>query len=265
MQVNLAVDTRQLDQFVGLAPKRLAYACANAINATGERIQVDIRAGLAQRMTLRARTQPFVLRQAAILKKASPSQGRPYADVSVGQKPGLLLSQYETGGERRPMVGRRAAVPVYGNAARPTWQQSVPTAFTFKGMGFIKQKSKAKAGRFVSILGGKKARRTKSVWGKADTAFRLHITAAGQRQWKGRRRTFILTSTMKAPAGGVFQRVGPGRDDIRMIYSFVGDQHLPALLEFYRTAQESAQRYFSEALDQQIDDILVHDVMKALA
>jgi hypothetical protein len=267
MNVNLTMDTRQLDQFVGLAPKRLAYACANAINATALRIQTDMRAGVQSRFTVRARASQFVLRQAAILKpRASVGQGRPYAEISVGQKPGLLLSQYEAGGERKPMVGRRAAVPVYGSAARPSFSQSVPTQFTFKGLGFIQKQSKAKVGRFVAgVAGGKKARRTKSVWGKADTAFRLHITAAGQKQWKGQRRTFILASTVKAPEGGVFQRMGPGRDDIRMIYSFVRDQHLAARLEFMRTAQAVGQTYFREEMERQIQDVWAHDLAKVVA
>jgi hypothetical protein len=270
MDIKLTIDTSTLDKFVGMAPKRLAYACANAINATALRIQTDIRTHTAATLTLRPKTREFMLRQAAILKpRASVRDGRPFAEISVGQKPGLLLPQYETGGARKPMVGKHAAVAVYGNAARPTWESSVTPELTFKRMGFIKKQTKQDVGRFVTFLdkmGVKRKRRRKAaVWGKADTTFRLHITAAGQRQWKGRNRTFILTFTVKAPLGGVYQRVGPERDDVRMIYSFVEEQQLGAVLDFLKIADTAGQGYFREEMEIQLNDVLVHDLLKAVA
>jgi hypothetical protein len=265
MDIKLTIDTSTLDKFVGMAPERLAYACANAINATALRIQTDIREHTARSFTLRPKTREFVLRQAAILKpRASVRDGRPFAEISVGQRPGLLLPQYETGGARKPMVGKHAAVPIIGGA-RPTWESSVTPELTFKRMGFIQRQSRAKVGRFVSIIGGRKARRTKSVWGRADTAFRLHVTAAGQRQWKGQHRTFILTSTVKAPLGGVYQRIGPGRDDVRMIYSFVAEQQLRDVLDFLKIARSVGQGYFRQEMEVQLNDVLVHDLLKAVA
>ena len=269
MDIQLTIDTTTLDKFVGLAPKKLAYACANAINATALRIQNDIRAHTAQTFTLRPKTREFMLRQAAILKpRASVRDGRPFAEISVGQKPGLLLPQFETGGPRRPLVGKHAAVPIIG-AARPTWESSVAPELTFKRLGFIERPTKQDVGRFVTVLdkfGRKRKRRRKAaVWGKADTRFRLHITAAGQRQWKGQRRAFILTSTVKAPLGGVYQRIGPGRADIRMIYSFVAEQQLRDVLEFLKIAETVGPGYFAEEMENQLNDVLVHDLMRAIA
>jgi hypothetical protein len=275
MQINLTVDTKQLDQFVGMAPRKLAYACANAINATAERIQADIREHTARSFTLRPKTREFMLRQAAILKpRASVRDGRPFAEISVGQKPGLLLPQFETGGARRPFVGKHAAVPIIGGA-RPTWESSVSPELTFKRMGFIQKQVLTKpqplymrpltSGPGYALTFRRKRRDHRSVWGQADTKFHLHLTAAGQRQWKGQHRTFILTSTVKAPLGGVYQRVGPDRDDIRMIYSFVAEQQLHDVLEFMRIAEQVGPGYFGEEMEIQLNDVLVHDVMRGVA
>jgi hypothetical protein len=64
--------------------------------------------------------------------------------------------------------------------------------------------------------------------------------------WQGNQRTFILPHTRRAPLGGVFQRVGPKRDDVRMIYAFKQGVPLKAILAFVATTESAFRDVFNE-------------------
>jgi hypothetical protein len=59
-----------------------------------------------------------------------------------------------------------------------------------------------------------------------------HVTQTGKIQLQGKKRTFVL------PDIGVFQRVGPGRSDINLIYKFAGSAHLRARFKFSQVARQ---------------------------
>jgi hypothetical protein len=142
MKINLQIDSAPLLLRLRNGERRLAYAAVNAINATVKRIQKAERQRIEDEFTVRKKT--FVLRQAAIIKPfASVGQGRPYAEVSVGQKPRLLLSAFERGGERKPATqgARRVAEPVVGGPARPRFTQPVPTELRVRRLRFDKTKA----------------------------------------------------------------------------------------------------------------------------
>lgn len=61
---------------------------------------------------------------------------------------------------------------------------------------------------------------------------RAHRTEAGKVQLKGKLRTFV------AKPVGIFQRVGPGRSDIRLLYLFKKAVKTPAVLMFKQTAEK---------------------------
>ena len=71
-------------------------------------------------------------------------------------------------------------------------------------------------------------------------------------QWKGLERTFILGPTARAPHGGVFQRIGPGPEDIREIYSFKPNVRLDARLGFIPTARATAEVWFKEYMEREV-------------
>lgn len=49
---------------------------------------------------------------------------------------------------------------------------------------------------------------------------------------------------------GVFQRTGKARDDVRLVYSFVESQRLPAKLRWKLTAQDIANKWLNEYVTQ---------------
>lgn len=67
-----------------------------------------------------------------------------------------------------------------------------------------------------------------------------HVTSTGKIQLKGKQRTFVL------PNIGVFQREGPGRRDIELIYKFAGSAHLRARMKFTSLAKNIIDKYFAQ-------------------
>lgn len=148
MEFNLDMDTKALVLSLKDGERRLGYAVVNAINLTAKEIQKAERLQMSRAFTIRK--EGFMLRQAALIKPfASAKQGRAFAEVSVGEKKGLLLSQYEKGGPRRPATSaaRSVALPSIGGPARPTIKSLIPPELKVKRLRFDKTKGgKARAG-----------------------------------------------------------------------------------------------------------------------
>lgn len=210
LAINFRVDQAQLIERLHKGQRRLAYAVVNAVNNTSKRIQTQARERVQQRFEVRKKT--LMYRQAAIIKPfANVRQRRAHADIAVGQKPRLLLSRFERGGEREPFTpgAERVAVPVVGGPARPRFSDPVPPEFRMRRLKFGRTKrGKHRAG----------VRKT---------------------------RTYLVPST------GIFQRVGPNRRDTRLVYYFAKVQTLEDRLEFVKSAQELAAVWFPEEMERE--------------
>jgi hypothetical protein len=254
--IEVKVDATRPLMFLRNGGKRVAFAIVNTLNATAKAIQKAEVAAVQRDFTVRK--PGFILGtdgkagQAAVIRAAgggsgfaSVSAGRFEARIAVGQKPRLFLSGFETGEERRPFKGKNVAVPITGGPARPTFRSSVPAELTFKGLSL----------RRVTARGQQKRKR------RSQVTLRPSVTRTGKVQWKGAHRTFLLAETAKAPRGGVFQRVGPGRDDIRMVYSFKPPKRLPRRLHFIRTGEEIARRVYAATLQREVNAALAYNIL----
>ncbi len=142
MRIDLQIDSASLVLRLQGGQRRLAYATVNAINNTAKRIQAAERRRVEDEFTIRKKQ--FILRQAAVIKPfANVKQGRPYAEIGVGDKPRLLLSAFERGAERKPSTqgARRVAEPVVGGPARPRFSQPVPPELRVKRLRFDRTKT----------------------------------------------------------------------------------------------------------------------------
>ena len=142
MKINLQIDSAQLVLRLRDGQRRLAYAAVNAINNTAKRIQAAERRRVEQEFTVRKKE--FIRREAAIIKPfASVKQGRAYAEISVGQKPRLLLSAFERGAVRKPFTSaaKSVAEPVIGGPARLRFSESVPPELRMGRLRFDRTKS----------------------------------------------------------------------------------------------------------------------------
>lgn len=226
MQINVAFDLSSFDRTAKRFEKNLAYSAAQAINASALEAQKRIRQRL--REVFHIRRADFMDRSVKIFAFANIGSNRPYAEIGIDNKARLLLSMFESGGARVPFKGRSVAVPITGQVARPGIGSSVDPAFTFSALHFQRGPITAR-GRGIS-------RKSK---GKHKTRGQYYV-------WQGANRTFILPHTARAPYGGVFQRVGPGRDDIRLLYSFRRGIQLKAVLHFVETTQAAYQQVFQD-------------------
>lgn len=221
VDVNPALLLRKLDG----GEKRLAFAVAEAIRATALDVQNAERDHARDAFTLRGgRGTDFVLRQVAVITQfPKPTQGIAYAEVAVGQKPRLLLSQFETGGERLPFKGKSVAVPAIGGPARPSFSQAVPDAYRFTKLRLRK----------TPRAEGAKVRRAE---GREDVRYGLQ-------------------GTYQIPGVGVFKTGGEGRKGIP-VYWFVRDEKLPRELAFEATARVAADRVFRLHLENEVTSTL---------
>jgi hypothetical protein len=236
MQVNIKVDTSLLEKNAKRYVKNLAYSTAQAINDSAKAAQSDIRGGLKE--TFHIRNEQFMNRTIKIFSFANVSSNRPYAIIGVdNSKRHLLLSMFEEGGARLPFVGKNVAVPVSGQAARPSVSDSVNGEYTFQALNFTKGPI-VKTHRGIDAWARHKIARSRGIKGRLASEYFV---------WQGAKRTFILFNTRRAPLGGVFQRVGPKRDDIRLIYSFKTNVRVRNSLNFGSTTERAFNNTFNEA------------------
>ena len=213
MQINIEFDAKEFEANTSKQIRNLAYSTAQAINDTAKQIQSAVRADMEQQFTIRGeRTGKFLKNQIKIFEWANVKQNRPYAVLGiVGNKPRLLLPMYETGGIREPFVGKSVAVPTTATAREGSIKKPVSPRLMFRAL-----------------------------------KMRRHMTKSGKAQWKGRERTFVVSKTAKLPRGGVLQRVGPGRDDIRLVYSFQAGKRLKKKLSFGKLSKDTYVNNFRE-------------------
>lgn len=262
MDIRVDIEATRLIRRLDKGEKRVAFAVVNALNRTAERIQQAEFEHVRSAFIIRKPAFFFGVPgrpggAAARLRRASVGKARPYAEVWAGASSQAsarrtLLTGFERGAVRRPMTpgAKRVAVPLQGRPARPSIRRGVPPEFTFAGM------------QLRAYRGGRKlTRRTRSRRNAEIGVFgefgRLRIPDAGSAiQWKGRNRTFLLPSTRRAPGGGVFQRIGPKRGDIREIWSFIDPPKLDTRLRFVATAELVAAKWFALELESEIKSVL---------
>lgn len=234
MKIDLNFDAKALMARFQLTEKNIAYVAVNAVNKTALQVQEQQRKNVKSRFTLRK--PDFVLRQAAIVKPfASVGQGRPYAEVAVGQRDRLLLSEFEHGGTRKPFVGRNVAVPLTGSAARPGFAAPVDGSMRMTALGFQPTLTGSQRQQQRSIKGSSR---------KETNAMRKDFAraVAGKQVWKGRQHTYLI------PGLGVFQRTGPKKRDSRLVYKFKPNPQLRPTLGFVAMAETDGQRWLADNL-----------------
>lgn len=230
--------------------RRLAFAVQGALNQAARDVQTATHAQVRRRFVVRR--ERFLFGTPArpggaagrISTFASVRQNRPYAEVMVGvrnraadlagavtgtgrkARGQVLLPVFEFGGDRKPFTpgAKGAAIPLLGRPARPSIKREVPPAFTISGLNLKPKRAGGSEGRRVA---------KGSAAGRAKNA----VDVTGARQLKGRERTFLLRKTEKEPTGGIFQRVGKGRGDIRAVYLFRRDIKLKPSLGFFALAE----------------------------
>lgn len=262
--INVDIEPAQLLRRFDRYEKRLAYSVVNAIRKTLLHAQRELQPHVRGKFVIRKPKLFFGTpeRPGGLAGKIevfpSVRQSRPYGEIAVGTKLStskggpVLFPLFESGGERKPVTpgATHVAAPLLGRPARPSIAAGVPPAFTIAGL------------KFRAFRGGKLQKRSNKT---NDTVFgefgRLRLDRTTERavQWKGLQRTYIVSGA------GIFQRIGPDREDTRMIYKFLKPFALDDRLDFVATVTRVANTWFREYLEREIIDTLKFAKPAALA
>lgn len=217
--VTVRIDPARAIRAVGIVAKQHRFATAQALNQTAKDFQAAERAGLAERFILRR--PAFINRQVMIERGTWATKEK--LSVTVTDNPQRhMLSKFETGGEKTSFdPGMPIAIPT--SELRWDPRMVVPRSMYPKNLRLADRKD---------VIG--------------TLARRRHVTANGVEQLKGKRRTFILDPTQHhgVTHWAIWQRFGPHREDIMMIWLLRTRVPIPRRLEWQPTAvQTMLERY----------------------
>lgn len=228
MKIDAQIETGKVEEMTLRMQKRLVYNTVQALNKTALAAQAAIRADMEKNFFLRStpkHNKQWLLQRIKV-NFAGVKKGQLFAEVFIDSKDRLLLTKFETGDTREPFVGKNVARPFSATAREGgTEQGAVKQELTFAALKF----------KPVEVTPGGKRRPSKG---------RPYHPQYDTVQFKGLQRTFILKHTEKAFLGGVYQRIGPGKDDVRLVYSFAQAYQLKRLLHFFAQAEKTFRDKF---------------------
>ena len=228
--IRLHVDTSHAQAYLGgLYADQIPYATSRAVNDTAKDAQAAVRVHIEQHFILRRRA--FVLGSILIPRFSTKRDDPIRCDVVIGRK-APWLPKFETG---QPKVGTAlepVAIPTGNLRSAPS--ALVPLSMYPKNLRLVPRRS------VTGVLGAQR-----------------HVTTRGVEQLKGKRRTFVLDPTLHrgVRTWGVWQRVGPKRSDIRLIWVYKHRIPTPRLLPFSQIVETTVEarfqahfaRHFAEA------------------
>lgn len=167
MKVSAHVDVRQVVALTAAVLRQLPYATNNAITRTAKESVDAGQKELAADLQIRKR---FILQRVKILQYSRVNNLTAVVgiDPKVLGSP-LILGFLEMGGEKVPTKGGELAIPLTGEAARPTFPQPVKPSLAYPALQFqnrrgrqrtfiipgvgIFQRTQSYAGRVLHKLG----------------------------------------------------------------------------------------------------------------
>ncbi len=134
MKVSARVDVEAVVQLTAAVLRQLPYAMNSAITRTAKEAVDAGQKELAADLTIRKR---FILQRIKILQYSRVNNLTAVVgiDPHVQGSP-LILGFLETGGEKMPTKGSELAIPLTGEAPRPTFPQPVKTSLLYPNLRF---------------------------------------------------------------------------------------------------------------------------------
>lgn len=142
MKISVDVDVEQVVKLTAAVLRQLPYATNNAITRTAKEAVIAGQNEVAGDLQIRKR---FILNRIKILQYSRVSNLTAIigVDTKVQGAP-LLLGFLEEGGVKAPNAGPEIAVPLTGEAARPSFPESVATALRYTNLRFENRKGRKK-------------------------------------------------------------------------------------------------------------------------
>jgi hypothetical protein len=142
MKISVNIDSEEVVKLTAAVLRQLPFATNNAITRTAKEAVDAGRKEVAGDLTIRKK---FILSKIKILQysKVSNLTAIVGIDNTVQGSP-LILSFLEEGGEKTPQHGESISIPLTGEAARPEFSESVPSALRYTNLRFDKGRGRKK-------------------------------------------------------------------------------------------------------------------------
>lgn len=142
MKIDVEIDTDQVVKLVSNVLRQLPYATNSAITRTAKEAVDAGRKEVAADLQLRKK---FVLNRIRILQysKVGNLTAVIGVDTKVQGAP-LILGFLEEGGEKEPLHGPDIAIPLTGEAPRPSFPDPVTTSLRYTNLRFNNRKGRKK-------------------------------------------------------------------------------------------------------------------------
>jgi hypothetical protein len=140
VNIKVSVDVDQVVGMVSTVLRQLPYATNNALTRTAKEAVDAGRNALRSEVTVR---KSFIVQRIKILQYSKVNNLTVVIGVDANvQGAPLLLGFLEEGGTKEPTSGSGIAIPLTGEAARPTFSQSVGTGFRYQNLQFVGNKGR---------------------------------------------------------------------------------------------------------------------------
>ena len=185
MKISVQIDAEEVVRLTANVLRQLPYATNSAITRTAKEAVDAGQKEVAASLTMRKR---FILNRIRILQYSRVNNLTAIVGIDDRvQGAPLILSFLEEGGEKTPQHGDSIAIPLTGDAARPTFQQSVPSALRYTNLKFDKGRGRKKTyivpnvGIFQRIAAGRSPEATILIYSFKPSARlpqHIHLRAA---------------------------------------------------------------------------------------
>lgn len=218
----IRADTAAAEQFLdGLYKDQIPFAASLALNQTAKDVQRAEQVQIASNFVLRQAA--FNLRHVRIPKFSNKADRPMTVTVEIGER-GAYLKKFQAPGTKTALdPSNPIAIP--STNIRPSFGDSPARALYPKNLRLVPRKA---------VTGMLPAQR--------------HVTRHGVVQLKGKRRTFVLDPTEHrgVKTWGVYQRTGPGRGDVRLIWTYKSRIPIPRLLDFMGVGERVVAERWTE-------------------
>lgn len=204
----ITANTAEAERFLdGLYTDQIPFAASLALNQTAKDVQRAEQQQIASNFVLRQAS--FNLRHVRIPRFSSKADVPLTITVEIGERGAYLKKFQAPGAKVAPDPGKPIAVP--SSAIRPSFGDLPAREFYPTNLRLVARKG------VTGIL-----------------AAQRHMTRRGVVQLKGKRRTFVLDPTehFGVKTWGVYQRTGPRRGDVRLIWTYKHRIPIPRRLDF---------------------------------
>lgn len=212
--------------------RQLPFAMALAANKVAEDAQLAAQAGIRRRFTISPKREKFIL--GLVRRGHFATKREPWAEVGIGHDFGagptknrsFLLLRHQLGGQR---VARNPLYPfaIPTKEVRPGPYGEVPQALSPKNLRIFERRG---------VTG--------------NLPIKSRLTRRGKVQIQGKRGAFVIDDREGSGTWGIFQRTGPGKRDIRRLFSLRQKIDLPPRLQFYEAVNEAVRRQMGVRFDE---------------